>query len=107
MSEIKYPEVKVQLVGQDGNAFSILGRCRNACRDYLPKETWESIYSEFSAEAKSGDYNHLLCTVMDFFSVDEVDEFDEEDNEDTCLLCGHMDWSCTCDDEEEDEDDES
>lgn len=25
---IRYPEVKVQLVGLDGNAFSILGRCR-------------------------------------------------------------------------------
>lgn len=106
MSEIKYPEVKVQLVGQDGNAFSILGRCRNACRDYLPKENWETVYSEFSAEAKSGDYNHLLCTVMEFFSVDEEDELDEEDDEELCD-CGHNIWDCVCDiDEEEDEDDD-
>ena len=30
--EIKYPNVKVQLVGQDGNAFAILGNVQRAMR---------------------------------------------------------------------------
>jgi len=96
---VKYPKVKVKLVGEDGNSFSILGRCRKACRDLLPKEEWEKIYHEFSEEAKSGDYNHLLCTVMDFFTTDEPDEEDEE-----LCDCGHNIWDCVCD-QEEDEDD--
>ena len=29
---MKYPEVKVTLVGEDGNAFSILGRAKQAAR---------------------------------------------------------------------------
>lgn len=28
MSDVKYSEIHVQLVGLDGNAFSILGRCQ-------------------------------------------------------------------------------
>ncbi len=30
--EPKYPRVKVQLVGEDGNAFAILGRVQTAMR---------------------------------------------------------------------------
>ena len=66
----------IQLVGQDGNAFFILGRCQREAR----KVGWttEEI-KKFMDEAKSGDYNHLLCTVMDNFNCDCEDE-DEEDN---------------------------
>ena len=33
MNEVKYPEIEVELVGQDGNAFVILGAVRRAMRN--------------------------------------------------------------------------
>ena len=37
------------------------------------------MWDEFHAEATSGDYNHLLATIMDWFDVDLFE--DEEENE--------------------------
>ena len=55
----KYPDITVELVGKDGNAFNILGICRRAMkRAHLP----ESEIEAFTQEATSGDYNHLLIT---------------------------------------------
>jgi len=62
----KYPEVKVELVGQDGNAFAILGRCQRQARRHLDKSQLE----EFMNEATAGDYDHLLRTCMDYFDCD-------------------------------------
>jgi hypothetical protein len=68
MSEgIKYPEVQVQLTGNDGNAFAILGNCQKAARQAgLTKDQID----EFVNEAMSGDYDHLLQTCMKYFEVD-------------------------------------
>lgn len=63
----KYPEITVQLVGKDGNAFNILGIYRRAMkRARLP----ESEIEAFTAEATSGDYNHLLATCCEWFKVE-------------------------------------
>jgi hypothetical protein len=60
-SQPRYPEVQVQLTGQDGNAFAILGRTAAALRAAgVPAEEVDS----FFAEATSGDYDHLLQTTM-------------------------------------------
>ena len=57
----KYPHVHVQLSGEDGNAFSILGRVqREMRRAQVPKPDIEL----FMSQATSGDYDHLLHTVM-------------------------------------------
>jgi len=57
---------KVTLVGEDGNAFSILGRCKRSMREAkLPDEAWK----KFQEEATSGNYDHLLQTVMTHFDV--------------------------------------
>lgn len=66
MNEVKYPEINIPLVGEDGNAFSILGRVqrimkRNGLHDEI---------ENFRTEATSGDYDNLLRTVMAWFSVD-------------------------------------
>jgi hypothetical protein len=62
-----YPQVEVQLVGNDGNAFFILGNCqKQARRAGLTKEQ----IAEFMAEAKSGDYDNLLRTCMKYFECD-------------------------------------
>ena len=68
MSEgVKYPEVQVQLTGNDGNAFAILGNCqKEARRAGLTKDQID----EFMNEAMAGDYDHLLQTCMKYFEVD-------------------------------------
>jgi hypothetical protein len=54
------------LVGEDGNAFAILGRARRAAREAgWSTEEWEAVF----AEATSGDYGHLLATMTEHFEV--------------------------------------
>ena len=62
--DIKFPHVRVKLVGSDGNAFFILGRCQRAAQwgNLTPEEI-----QTFMNEAQGGDYNHLLATCMKWF----------------------------------------
>ncbi len=63
---MKYPDVHVKLVGEDGNAFAILGRVMKALRKAgVPKEERD----KFNAEATSGDYDFLLMTVQKWVDV--------------------------------------
>lgn len=63
----KYPDITVQLVGKDGNAFNILGICRRAMkRAHLP----ESEIEAFTTEATNSNYDHLLATVCEYFNVE-------------------------------------
>lgn len=64
--EPKYPHVDVQLTGEDGNAFAIIGRVRNAMRR---AKVSESEVTAFTNEATSGDYDHMLQTCMKWVSV--------------------------------------
>lgn len=67
MSDVKYPEITVQLVGQDGNAFNLLGLCLQAMRQAkLSKEEQDAFYKE----ATSSDYNHLLATCSEWFNIE-------------------------------------
>lgn len=54
----------LELTGHDGNAFAILGRARRIAR--LNDMDWEKI----SKEANSGDYDHLLRTMVKYFDVE-------------------------------------
>ena len=68
---VKYPEIYVPLVGEDGNAYAILGRVSKALkRAGVSKEE----VAEFHAEATSGDYNHLLRTVISWVSEGSEEE---------------------------------
>ena len=58
-------DVKVKLVGTDGNAFAILGKVSQA----LKKAGYVDLAKEFRDEAMKGDYNHLLQTCMDYVEV--------------------------------------
>lgn len=63
----KYPNIVVPMVGEDGNAFSILGRVKKAMRkNGLGKEEQDA----FVSEATSGDYDHLIRTVMEWVEVE-------------------------------------
>jgi hypothetical protein len=72
---IKFPKVQVRLVGEDGNAFAILGRVSKALK-HAGVEKIET--DEFMAEAMSGDYDHLLQTVMAWVDTDTPEDNDEE-----------------------------
>lgn len=86
--------VVMQMVGLDGNAFSILGRFNAAAKKagWTPEEI-----KEVHDDATSGDYSHLLCVISD--NVTEPDEDDEEEEEIKCFNCREM-WCAydICDD---------
>ncbi|EAK9998222.1 hypothetical protein A9454_00690 [Campylobacter lari] len=57
---MKYPNIKVKLVGEDGNAFSILARVDSALKK---AKIHKDIRDELFKEVTSKDYNHLLNVV--------------------------------------------
>ena len=57
----RFPHVTVQLTGEDGNAFAIMGR---VCKALRRAGVGDDAIKEFQKEAMSGDYNDLLCTCM-------------------------------------------
>lgn len=61
-----YPQIHVPLVGQDGNAFFIIGRVRDALRR---GGVDADKITEFTEDAYSGNYDHVLQTVMRWVSV--------------------------------------
>ncbi len=64
-TQIRHPDVEVQLTGTDGNAFAILGAVGSALRDAGHRDA----AAAFFAEATSGDYQHLLATCMRWVTV--------------------------------------
>jgi hypothetical protein len=62
--EIKHPEITVQLIGNDGNAFAIMGAVSKALRRAGIDPT------PYTNEAMSGDYDHLLQTTLSWVNVE-------------------------------------
>ena len=59
--------IKVKLIGEDGNAFYILGKVQRALREARQsKEFIDAVIKE----ATSGDYSHLLATVATVVEVE-------------------------------------
>jgi len=75
-ADVKYPDVSVRLVGEDGNAFALLGRVSKA----LKRGGHGDVVDEFMDEATAGDYNDLLNTVMRWVDVDPPEGEDDEDD---------------------------
>lgn len=61
-------DVEVKLVGEDGNAFAIIGRVQRALRKAGASE---GDVNEYLDEAMDGDYDHLLQTTMEWVEVGE------------------------------------
>lgn len=60
---------KYTLVGVDGNAFAIMGYVTHAMKvEGFTKEERD----EYLEDAKSRDYNHLLCVSVDY--IDRVND---------------------------------
>ena len=66
MAQVRFPEIEVELVGQDGNAYAILGRVK---RELKRNGVSAEEQTEFMTEATSGDYDALLRTVMQWVNV--------------------------------------
>lgn len=63
----RYPNITVQLTGEDGNAFFIIGRVQKELRKHgLPPH----VVAEYVDEATSGDYDHLLATTTRWVNVE-------------------------------------
>lgn len=58
--------IEVNLIGEDGNAFAILGKVQNA----LKQAGYDKAFiDKYIKEATSGDYDHLLRTTMKYVNV--------------------------------------
>lgn len=66
MSSVKYPEIKVQLSGNDGNAFAIMGAVSKALRR---ADVSQSEIDQYLNQSMSGDYDNLIQTAMRWVSV--------------------------------------
>lgn len=65
------PKVSMRLVGEDGNAFAILGRFQRAARRAgWSKEAIDAVF----AQATSGNYEHLLVTIAEHVEEPEGSE---------------------------------
>lgn len=62
----KYPQIEVQLVGEDGNAFAIMGRVSDAMRK---AGVAQNEIEAYLAESMSGDYDNLLRTAVKWVAV--------------------------------------
>ena len=64
--ETKYPEIEVQLTGQDGNAMYIIGKVHRAL---FKAGVSKAERDRFIEEAHSGDYDNVLRTAMKWVDV--------------------------------------
>lgn len=73
--EVKYPEVTVELIGEDGNAFAVMGAVSKALAKHLRNEGADRVQidkalKEYKDEAMSGDYDNLLQVSMRWVNVE-------------------------------------
>jgi hypothetical protein len=65
--DAKYPDITVKLTEHAGNALSVLASVRAALKN---ADVSDAEIKEFSHEAMSGNYDHLLQTVMAWVNVE-------------------------------------
>ena len=59
--------VRVKLIGEDGNAFAIIGKVSKALR----REGYNDISKEYvSAATNSKSYDDLLCVTMSYVEIE-------------------------------------
>jgi hypothetical protein len=57
---------KIKLIGRDGNAFAIMGACKQAAN----KAKWTSEqWKEVQTKMMNGDYDNLLRVACEYFEV--------------------------------------
>ena len=101
MSTVKYPDIYVRLVHEDGNAFSILARVTSAMKR---NGLGQVEIDEFISTATAGSYDNLLRTVCDWFAIDwdmprKDDDTDDDGNDwssEQCGWCAEAHEDCEC-----------
>ena len=65
---MKEPETKpiVNLIGQNGNAFNIMGLVKQALRRAGADKEY---IDQYLSEATSGNYDHLLAVSMEYVDI--------------------------------------
>lgn len=70
--------LNLELVGVDGNAYAVMGVfSRQARREGWTQEEIDSVLEE----AQSGDYDHLLSTIMTYCEPQDEEEPEDEEEE--------------------------
>lgn len=69
---------KVKLIGEDGNAFSIIARVSRALKQNGQYESAK----DFTTKAMSGSYDELLCLVDEYCEIEGEEEDDDEEDYD-------------------------
>lgn len=84
MSEEITKKVKLELVGLDGDAFSLMGAFKQAARrqGWTPEEIKVVL-----DKCMSGNYDNLLCILSSYTESPESED-DEEENYERCPNCG-------------------
>jgi len=63
----KFPEVMVRLIGEDGNAFTIIGKVAKALkRAGISNDE----VAQYRTRAMGGDYDNLLRVTMEWVNVE-------------------------------------
>lgn len=65
MDNTPFTNAVVQLTGEDGNAFAILGRVKRA----ITRSNHPELAEAFIKEATASDYDRMLCTCMRYVTV--------------------------------------
>lgn len=58
--------IEVQIIGEDGNAFAIMAKVRNALKSAGASEAEISLYTQ---QSMSGDYDNLLRVADEWVEV--------------------------------------
>ncbi len=64
--ETPITDIRVRLVGEDGNAFAIIGRVRSALR----RGGRADLIEVFTHEAMAGDYDHVIQTCLRYVDIE-------------------------------------
>lgn len=70
-SGVRYPDVVLPLVGEDGNAVALIAAARKALRN---AGVVDEEIERFTAEARSGDYDGVLATCMRWGRIGHAEE---------------------------------
>ena len=103
MNNLVGKTIKLNLAGLDGNAFNLLA----AFARQATKEEWtQAEISIVHNECMSGDYDHLLITLLahckspdSSSSGDDLtdEEYERQVESGRCVDCGRLVLSCVCD----------
>lgn len=91
---------KLNLIGEDGNAFAIIGNAVRAAKEAgWSKEKIDA----YRTKAMNGDYNNLIMVTLESFDVDfGYDGIDDDDlDAEMCERCENTLLFCTCEDDDD------